>query len=124
MTQSSRRRFLQAAAGAAAVAGVASDISADQNVDVSQIGKTPHSKFAVNVEMWWTKLPFLERMRKAAELGFPAVEFWPYGGKNLDAIAKLSKSSSHCCSPQKSLATELWPSSSMRTETDPGVSCH
>ena len=35
------------------------------------IGKTPHTKFAVNIEMWWTKLPFLDRIRQAAELGFP-----------------------------------------------------
>jgi hydroxypyruvate isomerase len=39
--------------------------------------------------MWWGKLPFLDRLRKTAELGFPAVEFWPYQGKDIDAIKKL-----------------------------------
>ncbi|MFT7642376.1 MAG: hydroxypyruvate isomerase [Pirellulaceae bacterium] len=92
MTQASRRKFLQVAAGAAAVAGVAAELTAaEEEADVGHIGKTPHTKFAVNVEMWWTKLPFLERIEQAAALGFPAVEFWPYGGKDLAAVAKLSK---------------------------------
>jgi hydroxypyruvate isomerase len=47
------------------------------------------TRFAVNVEMWWTKLPFLDRIRKAAEAGFPAVEFWPWHNKPLDEIASL-----------------------------------
>ena len=92
MTQSSRRSFLQATAGAAVVAGTASHVAATADeTDLSQIGKTRNSKFAVNVEMWWSKLPFLERIKRAAALGFPAVEFWPYAGKDIDAIAKLSK---------------------------------
>ena len=45
--------------------------------------------WAVNVEMWWTKLPFLDRLRAAADAGFKAVEFWPWHGKDIDAIAKL-----------------------------------
>jgi hydroxypyruvate isomerase len=51
-------------------------------------GKTPHTKFAVNVEMWWSKLPFLKRLDEAARLGFPAVEFWPWRKKEVtvDAI--------------------------------------
>lgn len=57
----------------------------------SQPGKTPHTRFAVNVEMWWPKLPFLERLRQAAALGFPAVEFWPYENKEIDAVAALAK---------------------------------
>ncbi len=52
-------------------------------------GKTPHTKFAVNIEMWFRRLPFLERIRAAAELGFPAIEFWDYQQKKneLQAIA-------------------------------------
>jgi hydroxypyruvate isomerase len=64
---------------------------AQKDEDVSSLGKTPHSRFAVNIEMWWSKLPFLDRLRKAAELGFPAVEFWPYQGKDIDAVAGLSQ---------------------------------
>lgn len=47
--------------------------------------------YAVNVEMTWTNLPFLERLRKVAESGFSHYEFWPWRGKDLDAIAKLNK---------------------------------
>ncbi len=54
--------------------------------DLNSIGKTPHTKFAVNVEMWWPDLPFLERIQKTADLGFPAIEFWDYEKKNLDKI--------------------------------------
>lgn len=45
--------------------------------------------WAVNLEMWWTGLPFLDRFRAAADAGFRAVEFWPWRGKDIDAIAKL-----------------------------------
>jgi len=61
--------------------------------DNSQIGKTPHTKFAVNIEMWFTKLPFLDRIRATAALGFPAYEFWPYESQmeRLDEIRKLNE---------------------------------
>jgi hydroxypyruvate isomerase len=54
-------------------------------------GRTPHTRFAVNVEMWFGKLPFLERVRAAAELGFGAIEFWPWRGKDLDALDRLRR---------------------------------
>lgn len=63
----------------------------DAAAERKQIGKTPHTRFAVNCEMWWTKWPFLERIRKTAELGFPAIEFWPLTGKDLDTIAALTQ---------------------------------
>ncbi len=87
-----RRHFLGASAlavGAASAWAGASATAVGQADDVSALGKTPHSRFAVNVEMWWTKLPFLDRIRKTAELGFPAVEFWPYKGKDIAAITAL-----------------------------------
>ncbi|MGC3970467.1 MAG: TIM barrel protein [Pirellulales bacterium] len=52
---------------------------------------TPKTRFAANCEMWWGGLPFLDRIRKAHELGFPAIEFWPWRGKDLAAIAKLTQ---------------------------------
>jgi hydroxypyruvate isomerase len=58
---------------------------------VGQLGKTPHTKFAANVEMWWRDLPFLERIQKAAEFGYPAIEFWPWQNKDVDAIAALTR---------------------------------
>ena len=83
----SRRTFLSTAAGASLAALSASQLTAAE--DLKSIGKTPHTKFAVNVEMWWTKLPFLDRIRKVGELGFPAIEFWPLGGKDIPAVAAL-----------------------------------
>jgi hydroxypyruvate isomerase len=93
MSQFSRRTFLSTGAAAAGAACLSADTAPakESDVDASPLGKTPHTKFAVNIEMWWRKLPFLDRIEKTAELGFPAVEFWPYQGKDLDAIADLCK---------------------------------
>ncbi len=74
-----------ALAGAAVAHGGQATASSDDNT----LGRTPHTRFAVNVEMWWKKLPFADRLKSAASLGFPAVEFWPYEGKDIDATAKL-----------------------------------
>ena len=78
----SRRDLL----AAAPLAGFA-PILASQ--DKAQPARTPRTRFAANVEMWWTKLPFLDRIRAAAKLGFPAIEFWPWRRKDIDAIAEL-----------------------------------
>jgi hydroxypyruvate isomerase len=50
------------------------------------------TRFACNIEMWGfgTDDP-AERVRKAAGLGFTGVEFWPWRGKDLDALAKACK---------------------------------
>lgn len=89
----SRRSFLGTAATGAGLAALAPHVhaGADSAAELKSIGKTPHTKFAVNCEMWWTKLPFLDRIRKTAELGFPGFEFWPLAGKDLDAVASLSQ---------------------------------
>jgi hydroxypyruvate isomerase len=57
--------------------------------DFSHLGKTAHTRFAVNVEAWFPELEFLERIEAAAAFGYPAVEFWPWRGKDIDAIAAL-----------------------------------
>ena len=67
----------------------AADEPASTPLDPKTPGRTPHTKFAVNVEMWFRKLPVLDRIRAAADLGFPAVEFWPHEGKDIPAIARL-----------------------------------
>jgi len=56
----------------------------------AQPGRTPNTRFAVNAEMWFRDLPFAERIDAAADLGFPAVEFWNTEGKDLSAIASRS----------------------------------
>lgn len=86
-----RRTILSVAATVPAVAVARSLAIAEPAIqtDTKKPGQTPHTLFAVNVEMWWKKLPFLERLRQAAALGFPAVEFWPTAGKNVPEVAKL-----------------------------------
>jgi hydroxypyruvate isomerase len=83
-----RRKFL---AGTAALAAAAPVFAANDKEDISRLGKTPHTRFAVNVEMWWPKLPFLRRLEEAARLGFPAVEFWPWQNKNISDVAAACK---------------------------------
>ncbi len=78
----SRRKFLTTSS--LAVAGTFFFSCAVE--DLRKIGQTPHTKFAVNVEMWWKNLPFIERIRQTASLGFRAIEFWGYEKKDLAAI--------------------------------------
>lgn len=93
MSQLDRRTFLGSSAAAAGLAALsARAFAADETEgDTSTIGHTPHTKFAVNIEMWWRKLPFLDRIRQTAALGFPSVEFWPWKGKDIAATAELCK---------------------------------
>lgn len=93
MAALNRRTFLgTAAAGTSiAAASLASNSTAAEG-ESNLVGQTPHTKFAVNIEMWWRKLPLLDRIRKTAELGFPAIEFWPWQGKPLEEIAELCDS--------------------------------
>ncbi|MDP6538651.1 MAG: TIM barrel protein [Planctomycetota bacterium] len=88
MTTIDRRSFLAGSLALAAPAAAAQD--AQEPEDLSRIGKTPNTRFAVNVEMWWRKLPFLQRIVMAAEYGFPAVEFWPWRGKDINAVSDIT----------------------------------
>ncbi|MEX0711567.1 MAG: TIM barrel protein, partial [Pirellulales bacterium] len=90
MTPLTRRTFLGSTAAVASTAAMAMAAD-DADQDTSSLGRTPHTRFAVNVEMWWRKLDFLDRIRKAAEFGFPAIEFWPWRDRDIDAIAGLSE---------------------------------
>lgn len=88
MTISSRRKFLGAAAACAAAPAVLAAAGVEESREKeTKIGRTPHTRFAVNIEMWFTRLPFIKRMEAAAALGFPAVEFWPLAGKDIEAVA-------------------------------------
>ena len=89
MTEVTRRTFL-ATSGITALPNSVCTAAEDDDGN-SRIGQTPHTKFAVNIEMWWTKLPFLDRIRQTAALGFPAVEFWPWDNKDLDATLRLTR---------------------------------
>jgi hydroxypyruvate isomerase len=88
MSNVSRRTLLAAGAVAGAASLASSSVPAAEDAAPGKLGKTPHTKFAVNIEMWWKKLPFLERIQKTADLGFPAVEFWPFENKDQNAVAE------------------------------------
>ncbi|MBL8901356.1 MAG: TIM barrel protein [Planctomycetes bacterium] len=88
-----RRRFLGTLAPLAVAPSLARASAAPFSQDAAAaaddegaIGKTPHTRFAINAEMWGGGMPFLKRIEESARLGFPAVEFWPYEGKDLAAI--------------------------------------
>lgn len=59
--------------------------------DIEKPGRTPNTPFAVNVEMWFGNKSFLEKINIAADMGFPAIEFWPYNNKPIDEAANLLK---------------------------------
>lgn len=82
-----RRTLLEAAI----VTGFSAPLLAgeESGEDISKIGKAGQIRFAINVEMWWRKLPFLERIEKTADFGFSAIEFWPWRSKDLDAIKRI-----------------------------------
>ncbi|MGH2417666.1 MAG: TIM barrel protein [Candidatus Limnocylindria bacterium] len=79
-----RRTFLGTAGGAAASAALGPRVAAAALRPMT----ATRTRFAVNVEMWWRELPFLERLERAAALGFPAIEFWDWRSKDIPAIAR------------------------------------
>ena len=85
-----RRTLLRSSA---AVAGLlsTSGVHARQRQDGAPFDADTQTRFAANIEMWWRGTPFLDRIDAAAALGFPAVEFWPYQGKDIDAVAARAK---------------------------------
>ncbi len=90
MTSIDRRTFLAGGLALAAPTSALAMQDEGEGEDLSLLGKTPHTRFAVNIEMWWRKQPFLERIVMAAEYGFPAVEFWPWRGKDINAISDIT----------------------------------
>ncbi len=87
----SRRQALCAAVAAGGMLSVPQlSRAAAEPPDVKKPGRTPNTDFAVNIEMWF-RGSFEKRIKEAAALGFPAVEFWPYGNKNITEGAKLLK---------------------------------
>jgi hydroxypyruvate isomerase len=83
----SRRQFLAASASAAVVA---TGHLARADESPSPADRT-WLTYAVNVEMTFSKLPFLDRLRKVKEAGFSHYEFWPWKGKDIDAIKALNE---------------------------------
>lgn len=87
-----RRTFLSSAAVASSVALAGSAAArAEDAPDPTTLGRTPHTRFAVNIEMWFGGFDFLDRIRQAAALGFPAIEFWPWQDRDIDRMASLCR---------------------------------
>jgi len=90
----SRRSFLRATTAAAAVATTS---SASAHVALQQLGapqdprKEAKTKLALNLEMWFGAHPFVERIHRAADLGFQHFEFWPWRNKDLPALKAAMK---------------------------------
>jgi hydroxypyruvate isomerase len=86
----SRRAFIAGTAGVAGSAALPGRLRAEKEElpEVERPGRTPNSRFAVNVEMWF-RGPFEQRIVEAAELGYSTIEFWPYQGRDIGRIAKL-----------------------------------
>ena len=86
----SRRGFIAGAAAltGATVVGAHLDAAKEVIPQVDKPGQTPNTTFAVNLEMWFRGMPFGERIERAAKLGFPAVEFWPYQKRDMVDAAK------------------------------------
>jgi len=90
----SRRSFLGFAAAGA--------VGFDQGFHLAALAAAPLQEsrpsrdgtwltYAVNVEMTWGDLPFLDRLRKVAEAGFSHYEFWPWRNKDVEAIISLNR---------------------------------
>ena len=89
-----RRQFLATAAASAGAALTnrtfgSSPIAAD--LPNAQAHNGTWLTYAVNVEMTWGNLPFLDRLRKVKEAGFTHYEFWPWRNKDIDAIVALNR---------------------------------
>lgn len=84
-----RRNWLGAAGALAVVSGFSSRRASAR--DPALPGRTKNTRFACNVEMWFSKLPFPERIAAAAKLGYPAVELWDFRSKDVDAVAATAR---------------------------------
>jgi len=86
------RRSAIAAAGAAGLAWMS---GLGRATTSTRSDEKPHEPtwltYAVNAEMFWSNLPFEERLKRIAEAGFAHYEFWPWRNKNLDRVAELNR---------------------------------
>src|SRR5260370_28522792 len=87
---SNRRQFLAASAALAAGAGAVSAAQPTPPEDTSRLGRTPHTKFAPNIGMWWANTMHSpqRRIEEAAPLRYSAVELGPYEGPHIYALAQ------------------------------------
>ena len=77
-----RRHFLRQAAGASAF------VAAPMLVRSLPQSKPNPIRLSVCIDMILTEIPFLERMDRIKQLGYPAFEFWEWKNKDVDAILR------------------------------------
>jgi hydroxypyruvate isomerase len=82
-----RREFLTASTAGAAVLILGGRAGAE----AARLDEPTWLTYAINVETFWSKLPFLERLKKVGEAGFSHYEFWKFRAKDILAIDKASK---------------------------------
>jgi hydroxypyruvate isomerase len=81
-----RRNFLKHAASCSAFLAARPTLARAQlkSPDV----KTSAVRFSVCIDMIMTEIPFLERMERIKQIGYPAFEFWDWKSKDVDAIIR------------------------------------
>jgi hydroxypyruvate isomerase len=95
-----RRDLLATAIPAAALTAVPSRQATSAPPENPDLGLTPDGTwltYAVNIEMTWTNLPYLDRLKKVKEAGFSHYEFWPWRGKDIDGILRLNRELGLAC---------------------------
>jgi hydroxypyruvate isomerase len=78
-----RRVFLKRAAGAAAAV-----TAMPHRRTFPFPANPPGVRLSVCIDMILTQMPFLERMMRVKQLGYPAFEFWDWKNKDVDAIQR------------------------------------
>ena len=87
MTRVDRRSFL----GSSVACALWSQTGYQDRGEELALVDRPRTRFAVNTEIWWSKLPLVERIKKTAEHGFPAIEFWPWRNKDQNELERTCK---------------------------------
>ena len=82
-----RRDFLKQAAALSALFAAAPR-KASARLATPMDGKTNAVRFSVCIDMIMSKMPFLERMERVKQLGYPAFEFWEWKNKDVEAILR------------------------------------
>lgn len=60
--------------------------------DTTKLGVTNNLRYAVNIEMWdFGTSDSAVRIARAADLGFSAIEMWPWRGKDIEAIDRVRR---------------------------------
>lgn len=88
-----RRNFIAAGATAPFALGA---LTGNPELDTPRIAEAMReskTRFAVNVEMWWGRERWIDRVKRAVAFGYPAIEFWPWARKPIDELLGIMDTS-------------------------------